>query len=302
MLLTAVLVFLTSFFLVLAYGERLNSEAKLKERLAEQQLSLSEYPEHLQDPFSQRILKPLRGWMKSKASFFLPKEKSKSWQEKLWQAGLITAQPADLMAAKLFLATVLGLIPIIVAMLLSLEVLYMLRWIVAGILTGYLLPDLAIRRNIVVRKYRLDKELPDSLDLLTVSVEAGLGFDSALVRVVDKSKGPLAQEMAYLLRELQVGQPRKEAWHNFAHRTGTENIRNFASAVIQADQLGVGLAGVLRSQGDQVRQKRRQRIEELAMKAPIKMLIPLIFFIFPTMFIVLLGPAVIQIVRVLGQQ
>jgi len=301
-LLTAVLVSLTSFFLVLAYGERSNLEAKLKERLAEQQLSLSEYPEHLKEPFSQRILRPLRGWMKAKASFFLPKEKSKVWQEKLWQAGFMTAQPADLMAAKLFFATALGLIPIVLTMLLSLEVLYMLRWVITGTLVGYLLPDLIIKRNIVVRKYKLDKELPDSLDLLTVSVEAGLGFDSALVRVVDKSNGHLAQEMAYLLRELQVGQPRKEAWRNFAQRTGTENIRNFASAVIQADQLGVGLAGVLRSQGDQVRQKRRQRIEELAMKAPIKMLIPLIFFIFPTMFIVLLGPAAIQIIRVLGQQ
>lgn len=301
MVVTSVMAALAVCCFILAYGEHLISEAQLRRRLAEQQLDIKEYPEHLQEPFSERVIQPLRQWVKKKAAFLLPLEKKKIWQQKLWQAGFTTALPTDLVAAKLFSAAVTGLVPVVIMLLAELSFLSVLRWMVVGILTGYFLPDLIIKRNITVRKQKLDKELPDCLDLLTVSVEAGLGFDAALARVVEKSKGPLATELAYLLRELQVGQSRKEAWRNLAKRTGTEDINNFVSAVIQADQLGVGLASVLRAQGNHVRQKRRQRVEELAMKAPIKMLIPMVLFIFPTMFIVLLGPAAIQIIRVLGQ-
>lgn len=145
------------------------------------------------------------------------------------------------------------------------------------------------------RKDQIQKELPGILDLLCVSVEAGLGFDAALQQVVQKSKGVLAKELAVTLRELQMGKSRADALRDLGKRTETDDLLIFVSAMIQADQLGVPITKILRTQAEQVRLKRRQRVEEKAMKAPIKMLFPLVFFIFPSIFIVLLGPAAINI-------
>jgi tight adherence protein C len=136
--------------------------------------------------------------------------------------------------------------------------------------------------------------LPDVLDLLTVSVEAGLGFDQAVVKVIEKFKGPLAEEFHRTLQEVRMNKPRREALRALADRVGIDDLTAFIAALIQADQLGVSIAKVLRIQSDQMRIKRRQRAEEQAQKASIKMLFPLIFFIFPAMFIVLLGPAVLS--------
>ena len=149
------------------------------------------------------------------------------------------------------------------------------------------------------RGKEIQRDLPDILDLLTVSVEAGLGFDAALVKVVERKKGPLADEFGIVLREIRVGKPRKEALRELSERVKVDDITSLVSAVIQADQLGVGISNILRIQAEQVRTKRRQQAEESAMKAPIKMLFPLVFFIFPTLFVVLLGPAIIQIAETL---
>jgi len=130
--------------------------------------------------------------------------------------------------------------------------------------------------------------------LLTVSVNAGLGFDSALMKVTDKMKGPLPSELGQVLHEIKMGVARRDALKALADRTGVEELRAFVSTIIQADQLGVSISKVLRLQSESLRQRRRQRAEEMALKAPIKMLFPLVFFIFPTLFIVLLGPAFLQ--------
>ena len=164
---------------------------------------------------------------------------------------------------------------------------------------GWVVPEMMMQSKVKRRGKEIQKALPDVLDLLTVSVEAGLGFDAALVRVVERRKGPLSDEFGIVLREMRVGTPRKEALRQFAERVKIDDITSLASAIIQTDQLGVGIANILRIQADQCRVKRRQRVEEAAMKAPIKMLFPLIFLIFPTLFIVLLGPAVIQIAETL---
>ncbi len=126
-----------------------------------------------------------------------------------------------------------------------------------------------------------------------------MGFDAALVKVVERKEGPLADEFGIVLREIRVGKPRKDALRELSERVKVDDITSLVSAVIQADQLGVGISNILRIQSEQVRTKRRQQAEEAAMKAPIKMLFPLIFFIFPTLFVVLLGPAVIQIAETL---
>jgi len=141
----------------------------------------------------------------------------------------------------------------------------------------------------------MERALPDALDLLTISVEAGLGFDAAMAKVAEKSDNELSRAFARVNAEVRLGKLRRDALRDMAQRAGVQDISNFIAAVIQADQLGVSLSKVLRVQSEQMRVRRRQRAEELANQAPIKMLFPLVFLIFPSIFIVLLGPAVIQI-------
>jgi len=161
---------------------------------------------------------------------------------------------------------------------------------------GLLLPELVLKQRIAQRRYHIVRALPDVLDLLTVSVNAGLGFDSALMKVTEKMKGPLPAEVGQVLHEIKMGVARRDALRAMAERTGVLELRSLVSTIIQADQLGVSISKVLRLQSEGLRERRRQRAEEMAMKAPVKMLLPLVLFIFPTLFIVLLGPAVIQII------
>ncbi|HDN80393.1 MAG TPA: type II secretion system F family protein, partial [Chloroflexi bacterium] len=137
--------------------------------------------------------------------------------------------------------------------------------------------------------------LPDALDLITISVEAGLGFDAALARVAEKWDNELSREFARALGEMRVGRPRHEALRDMAARAGIPEVANFVAAVIQADQLGVSIAKVMRVQSEQMRIRRRQKAEELAHKAPIKMIVPLVVLVFPSILIILLGPALISI-------
>lgn len=171
---------------------------------------------------------------------------------------------------------------------------------VAGI--GLLLPNLILNGKIRDRQKSILKTMPDVMDLLTVSVEAGLGFDAALSKVVEKMPGTLSVEFGVLLSEIKVGKARKDAMYQMADRIGVQDFRSFISAVIQADQLGVSLGRVLRIQSEQIRLNRRQRIQEKAMKAPIKMLIPMVVFIFPAIFIVLLGPTAINLMKMFAAQ
>lgn len=165
-----------------------------------------------------------------------------------------------------------------------------------GFLMGYLFPRSWQKAQIKKKRAEIEKSLPDVLDLLTVSVEAGLGFDAALLKVVEKQKGALAEEFFKVLQEIKMGRPRRDALKDLSKRHPIEDLSNLIAALVQADQLGIPIAGVLRNQSKQIRQKHRQRTEEKAQKAPVKMMIPLVFFIFPSIFIIILGPAVIQII------
>jgi len=159
-----------------------------------------------------------------------------------------------------------------------------------------------LEQKIARRKANLMHELPDVLDLLTVSVEAGLGFDGALIKLSEKMKGDMVDEFTRMLQEMRIGVPRREALRSLAKRCNTQDVTLFTGALIQADQLGVSIAKVLRIQSVEMRDKRRQRAEEQAMKAPVKMLFPLVFFIFPAILIVLLGPALLQIIGMMSNK
>ena len=161
---------------------------------------------------------------------------------------------------------------------------------------AYFVPELLLHSRGQERQQAIQLELPDTLDQMTIAVEAGLGFESAMARAGANGKGPLAEELVRTLQDIAVGQPRREAYLALAERTGVQDLRRFIRAVVQADQYGVSIADVLRTQAQEMRLKRRQRAEEKAMQIPVKVIFPLILCILPTLFIVLLGPAVMDIV------
>jgi len=161
----------------------------------------------------------------------------------------------------------------------------------------YFLPDLLVYNTAIKRQEAIELELPNTLDQMLICVEAGLGFESAMARAGTHGGGPLAQELTRTLQDIQVGRPRQEAYEALAARSSVQDLKGFVRAVVQADKYGIGIAKVLRAQAKDARVKRRQRAEEKAMKLPVKVLFPLIFFIFPVLFIVLLGPAAIKIIE-----
>jgi tight adherence protein C len=161
---------------------------------------------------------------------------------------------------------------------------------------AYFLPELLLYSRGQERQEAIQLELPDTLDQMTIAVEAGLGFEAAMARAGANGKGPLAEELVRTLQDIAVGQPRREAYLALADRTGVQDLRRFIRAVVQADQYGVSIADVLRTQAQEMRLKRRQRAEEKAMQIPVKVIFPLILCILPTLFIVLLGPAVMDII------
>ena len=165
---------------------------------------------------------------------------------------------------------------------------------------GFFLPDLLTWNTGLKRQEAIQKTLPDALDMLTVSVEAGLGFDAALSQVTKNTDGPLAGEFFRVLQEMQIGKSRAAAFRSMTDRTTVQDLRGFVSSLVQADTLGVPIAGVLREQSKEMRLKRRQRAEEKAQQIPIKILFPMIFFIFPALFVVIIGPGAITIIRSLA--
>ncbi len=164
-------------------------------------------------------------------------------------------------------------------------------WSIVGGAAGFFFPDLWLRDKSRKRQKAIVKALPDTIDVLSISVEAGLAFDSAIGRIVAKTDTPLTIEFEKYLTEIRLGKGRREALRMIQTRTGVEDLNAFISAIIQADQLGVSIAKVLRLQSEQLRIKRRQRAEQLAQQAPLKMLFPMILFIFPAVFVVILGPS-----------
>jgi tight adherence protein C len=169
-------------------------------------------------------------------------------------------------------------------------------FLIAALAFGYFAPDLLIRSKAEKRRDKIRLELPNTLDQMLISVQAGLGFEAAMARTAQNGGGPLADEMMRTLQDMQVGRSRKEAYLAMSDRVDVPDLRSFIRAIVQADAYGIAIAKVLKVQAHEMRMKRRQRAEEHAMKIPVKILFPLIFFIFPTLFIILLGPAVMNII------
>jgi tight adherence protein C len=226
---------------------------------------------------------------------FLPSELLDSVQLDLIKAG----NPTSLQKMMLIWATGVVVIPLIYAGAVlsrgtALSTAQILSLFAVPVL-GFYLPRVWLKGQITKRRKQIIRSLPDAMDLITTSVEAGLGIDAAFAQVAEKVAGPLAEEVRRCLREMSLGHTRREALLAFAARTELSDITAFISAVIQAEHTGVSLGRVVRIQADQLRTRRKQRAEQEAQKAPVKMVVPLVLFIFPAMFIVILGPAAIQI-------
>jgi len=198
-----------------------------------------------------------------------------------------------------FLATqVMGVVIAVVVSVFALVAFEgLLRWALVGfaLLLGFLGPSATLNRKVEDRQHSLRVKLPDVLDLLTISVEAGLGFEQALDRTVAAVPGPLSEEFARMLGEVRAGSSRADAMRAMELRCNVPEVRSFVLAILQADTFGVSIGRVLRAQADEMRIKRRQLAQEQAQKAPVKMLIPMVFCIFPALFVIVLGPAVINI-------
>lgn len=248
----------------------------------------------LEMPFSERVALPMIRGMSNFISRFAPQRNIEETKLKLEMAGNPNDwTTADFLGVRGILGLILAILVLVTALLVRVPTLQLIVAAVAAGFLGFELPVFWLNYKIGQRKHDIQKALPDALDLLTISVEAGLGFDAAMLKVAEKSDTELSRAFARVNAEIRVGKIRRDALRDMAHRSGVPDVTNFIAAVIQADQLGVSMAKVLRIQSEQMRIKRRQRAEELAAQAPVKMMFPLVFLIFPSILIVLLGPAVI---------
>lgn len=227
----------------------------------------------------------------------MPGQKEERIELKLLQAGRpFNMTPVDF---RLFQISLLLILPVLAAgygWLIHAGIGSMIMLAVAGIAAAAVFPHYYIGQKIKQRSKLALRELPDVLDLLTVSLEAGLGFDAALSKLVSKKQGIVASEFHRSLEEIRLGKTRREALTGVRDRLLVEEIRTLISSILQAEKLGIGMVQVFRIQSVEVREQRKQRAEEAAMKAPIKMLFPMVLFVFPTLFIILLGPVLIQFI------
>jgi tight adherence protein C len=206
---------------------------------------------------------------------------------------------ADWMGVKLLSTIVVGIAVALLALATG-RVQLALVFGRAGAALGFMVPEFWLGSRGRKRSFEMVLQLPDALDLLTISVEAGLGFDAALAKVVEKMEGPLVNEFRQALAEIRMGRTRRDALRDVVARADSQPISNFIGAIVQAEQLGVPIAKVLQIQSQQLRIERRQRAEEMAAKAPVKMLFPMVGCIFPTIFIVILGPAIVTVMGGVG--
>jgi tight adherence protein C len=253
----------------------------------------------LSRPFAERFLRPfLNGFMKWLAGM-MPQTDNPRLSASLRLAG-IQSMTGEYNAKRLMVSLGTGLAFALLAVLGGMSLLAVILFLLGGVVLGLVFLRYMLVSRTRVRKQAMQKQLPEVLDLLSVSVEAGLGFDAALQRISDRARGPLITEFNATYREITLGRPRAEALRNFEQRCGLEEIKSFVGAIIQAEQLGISLKNVLKAQAQQMRLLKRQKVEEKAMKAPVKIIIPLVAFVFPVLFIILLGPAVISVIGMPG--
>ncbi|MPM56885.1 hypothetical protein SDC9_103702 [bioreactor metagenome] len=214
----------------------------------------------------------------------------------LRQAG-IRAEITEFNTIKLFFIGIVFILTMLFSLIFFQEPNFRLLAILVGLLIAVMAPTLYVRQRTTARKNSIQKQLPEVMDILMVSVEAGLGLDESIMRISEKMSGPLIDEFLLLCREIQMGKQRKKAYQDFGECADVQELKTFASAIIQAEQLGIPIKNVLKTQSLSMRTARKQRAQEKGMKAPVKMIIPMVMFILPVLFIILLAPVAIQLME-----
>jgi tight adherence protein C len=268
----------------------------IKDKLAPYAYRAAQDPDSLSRPFSERVLFPLLERIGRLAGSTAPKQMRERFQQALDQAG----NPISIHSYLALRGIGMIGLPILYLALFALRGgLGIPQVVVAAFLAyaGSYLPKRWVNGRGEGRRKAMERALPDALDLIVVSMEAGLALDGAIAKVVEKTRGPLKEELQKMLQEIQLGKPRRDAMRQLGQRTKVKDLMTLVNAVVQADQMGVSMAQVMRTQADEARLKRRQRAEERAHQAAVKMLFPLVFFILPAVMIVTTGPAALTIYR-----
>lgn len=258
--------------------------------------------QELQQPFADRVIGPIAARFVAAGRRLTPDERLGRIRRRLDLAGNPEGWDVDRVVGMKALGLVAGaLAGLVLPLVLGARTGILLLVLVGLTALGWFGPDLWLYQTAYNRSERIRNELSNALDLLTISVEAGLAFDAALAQVARSTEGPLAQEFFRVLQEMQIGTGRLDALRALADRTDVEELRIFVGAMVQADSFGIPIANVLRIQSREMRVKRSQRAEEAAQKVPVKILFPLILCILPVLFIVAIGPAAINIVKIFSK-
>ncbi len=302
LLLGALLIFAALFLVFSAVGglspERQNVNRSIEVLEA---MTGSAAPEELvkesEKSFSERVLIPLLERLQGLGRRITGADQAERIRQQLDRAGNPAGWTIDRVSSGKILGTVLGIVAgAYFTLLLGASLPVVILAVAGGAVLGFFAPNIWLYNTAQKREEELLKELPDAIDLLTISVEAGLGFDAALQQVARKTQGPLAGELSRVLQEMQIGRSRSDALRALGDRTKVKDLKTFVSAMVQADAVGIPIAQVLRVQSGEMRVKRRQRAEEKAGEVPVKIMVPVILFILPCLLIIVIGPGILSII------
>lgn len=295
------LAFILIVLLASPAGQRMDKKQKRIERI-NNSVGQPVYKE-LELSFYERFLgKGIKG-ISAKISKFLPQKKNanktktlEAIRKQLRYAGIFM-EPSDFQFIKYAFLVGALFLTLVIMLVVKAEALISLLILMVGVLIGVMGPTMYLRSRVSSHQMGIKKQLPDAMDMLCVCIEAGLGFDAALLKVSQKLKGPFIDELMIVYREIQMGRTRREALQSLCDSTNLDELKTFASALVQAEQLGIPINNVMRAQSEQLRVERSQQAKEKGMKASIKMLLPMLLFIFPVVFIILMGPTVMNIME-----
>lgn len=249
-------------------------------------------------PFAERVLVPLLERLQGLGRRVTGADQAERIRQQLDRAGNPTGWTIDRVAAGKILGTIAGVaLGAYLTLLTGQGFAVVLLGLIGGGVLGFFAPNIWLHNTAQKREAQVLRDLPDAIDLLTISVEAGLGFDAALQQVARKTEGPLAGELTRVLQEMQIGRSRAEALRALGERTEVKDLKSFVSSLVQADAVGIPIGQVLRVQSAEMRTKRRQRAEEKAGQVPVKIMVPVILFILPCLLIVVIGPGILSVVE-----
>lgn len=260
--------------------------------------------EELNKSLSERFISPLMDSIVKGLSKFVPdtgtnNQKSENLRKMLRQAGL-SLMPSEYSAIRIIVIIGTSVLFFLLSFILNLDNTFVILMPIIGAYAAFAIMRFSLLSSITKRKEKMESQMPDVLDMLSVNVEAGLGFEQAMLHVIEHFQGPLIDELNITYREMTMGRSRKDALTLLGERCGIDDLKSFTGSVIQANKLGISLKNVLHTQAAAIRENRRGKIEEKAHKMSIKILLPMVMFIFPVIFIVLMGPAVVSIIEMFG--